>query len=121
MPTEIDKWVQAVTKLTELTQAGTLTWTVGPHPNTFGEVGAGPAFYSEHAGQKMRLRPVRPLVAVLISREPMVKLELLDDDNDVLWAFPEISAISDLYNAAQYQASGLNRFIDGLIGGEQGQ
>ena len=33
----------------------------------------------------------------------------------------QISAISDLYNAAQYQASGLNRFIDGLIGGEQGQ
>ena len=115
MPTETDKWVQAVTKLTELTQAGTLTWSVGSSPIIIGETVAGPAFYAEHSGRRMRVRLVRP---VGLAIDPIAKLELLDDEGNLLFAFPEISALFDLYGAAQYQAAGVKGFIDGLIGGD---
>lgn len=116
---ELNPWLQAIAKLTELTQSGRLKWGVLPptHSNT-----SGPEYVSEYGEKRLRLRKLkhRDSEGILIPRvfggPPPITLEFVDDEDNGLWTFPETQAIKDLYSAVQYQAAGVRGFLEELLG-----
>ena len=132
--TEKRKWVDAVTRMIELTQQGEMQWVPTP-PNGISEKEnrTSAVFRSSYKDKKLRIyeRKVqeRQLVdddgglASLALLRPkyqyvwvsQIVLEFIDGNGNTLWTFPRIGALRDLLSAVQYQAAGVNEFIDGLF------
>ena len=112
LTTDKNKWIEAVAKLTTLTQKKRLTWrTAAPPPDLLSERLRGNVLYeANHNGKTLRLyekaeSPFGQLIAVL---------ELVDSSNSV-WAFPSTEAIKHLLAAVQYQIGQVGEFVDALL------
>lgn len=127
MATDIPKYIQAVSKLIQLTQEDRLrwlpAWNVPPkEPGTR----IGPAFAAQYDDKTLRVYRVageveegrffnfRPRV---VSIKPRVFLEIVDDqdDQDPIWTFPESPANADLLSAVEHQSAHVEQFLDTLI------
>ncbi len=118
MPTDVNQWVEAVAKLTALTQDGSLQWEAR---SPFGERSVvGLSYYTEYKHQRLRLerRMVVDEDAASFRRGSRVErifLEFIDNDDNSLWTFPEVDALEDLYSAVRYQTAGAKAFLDDLL------
>jgi hypothetical protein len=114
MPEETSQWVNAVAKLTELTQQGKLNWRsiIAEESNL-----AGPVFVTTYKEKKLRLKQVWQLDLQGFIREKrrVVRLEFVDAADAALWAFPENPALDDLYRAARFQAAGVQEFLTDIL------
>ncbi len=46
----------------------------------------------------------------------MFFLEIIDDAGNNLWTFPNVSGLSDLYDAVRYRVAGVKGIIDSVLG-----
>lgn len=130
MSTEKNNWVNAITKLTKLTQDGNLTWTAHQPPSSFSK---GPnsrvqtVFLTNYGDRRLRLYENRSQEEVIdfdeFEMRPIAKLvwtknvvlEFVDNDDNSLWAFPYVEALNDLLAAVQYQVAGVKDFLADLL------
>jgi len=117
MSQEANQWIDAVTKLTALTQDGKLTWeTRAPYMSVASTVG--PSYFVEYKGRRLRLEkrsfrdPDYPEYRPIIQRSV---LEFVDVEDKALWTFPHVDAVEHLYGAVGYQTAGVKGFLDDLL------
>jgi len=136
MAKDTDKWIDAIARLTKLTQEGNLKWsTVSPSGVLVNDEGqrVESTFIADHKNKRLRLYKKRfkvedpdpnPLVTKIMSFpfvrkypywESHIYLELIDEYGRSLWTFPEVSALSDLLTSVKYQASGVKELLDDLL------
>lgn len=132
------KWVDAVTRMIELTQQGKMRWdSVVPLGSAAEEKNRTSAvFRITHNGKTLvlyeRKVPERRLVtegerdptriaSLFFDTKyetvwvPEVVLEFVDSKGATLWSFPKVSALGDLLTAVQYQVAGVSDFLSGLF------
>ncbi|HEX9629848.1 MAG TPA: hypothetical protein VF961_07505 [Pyrinomonadaceae bacterium] len=100
MPTEKNKWIDAVGKLITLTQERKLTWRVA---TPYG------GYEAENLGKVLYLYSTRE------DDETIAVLKLKDPDTDVDWEFPYSEANEHLMEAVKYQLVGVGDFLDDLL------
>jgi hypothetical protein len=133
--TEKRKWVDAVTRMIELTQQGEMRWVpVEPYGISEKENRTSAVFRSSYKDKTLRIyeKQVQErqralddeggLAALTLLRPKyqyvwvnQVVLEFIDGNGNALWTFPRVGALRDLLSAVQYQAAGVNEFIDDLF------
>ena len=117
MPAKTDQWVDAVAKLTELTQDGKLEWNAQSF--TDNESVIGPTYHATYGDKRLRLQKRGAMVKKKAGAEEewtkQYVLEFVDGNDKTLWAFPQIDAIQHLYGAVQYQTAGVKDFLDDLL------
>lgn len=116
MPTDSDKLVRTIAKLTELTQQGKLEWEIqGDEPNASV---VGPSYFAGHQDKTLRLRKVEVEYDTGFGHETgyEINLEFVDPEKQSLWTFPETSGLWELYNAVRYGTAGVSDFLDSLLG-----
>ncbi len=116
MPTDSDKWVRAMARLTEPTQQSELEWEIQGDELNASVVG--PSYFAEHQDKTLRLRKVEVEYDMGFSQETReeVNLEFVDLENQSLWTFPDTSGLWGLYNAVRYGTAGVSDFLDSLLG-----
>lgn len=132
---EKTKWVDAVTRMIELTQQGSIRWEqTEPYGMSATENRTSAVFRASYKGKTVRLyeRKVQERQRVFDEESTSlnslfnqrkyqnvwvsdVVLEFIDGNGATIWAFPRVSALRDLLAAVQYQVAGVNEFIDGLF------
>jgi hypothetical protein len=116
MPEELKEWTAAIAKLIELTQQGKVKWT----PIVAKVSGlVGPALEANYRNRRLRLTKVWESVSGLDSfiseKAKVMHLDFVDDSGTVLWSFPENDALDDLYQAAKFQAAGVQDFLTDIL------
>jgi hypothetical protein len=117
MPSKSDQWVDAVAKLTQLTQDGTLTW-IADSQTEFTNV-IGPTYRADYGERRLRLQK-RSVQRKRWSNDEWIEqfvLEFIDINDKTMWTFPDIDAIQHLYGAVQYQTAGVKDFLEDLLKG----
>lgn len=102
MPSEKNKWIDAVGKLISLTQERKLLWRPTDTYDSY-EV--------EYGGKLLRLHWSRERN----EDDPFIRLALMDRQTGVEWAFPYSVANEHLMEAVRYQLVGAGDFIDELL------
>lgn len=126
-----NKWIEAATKLVQLTNEGKIKWSVDTpppslrrDPNQQVDV----VFKTEYQGQNMQLyerhykelpleRDWWPIIGRAKQSEwkSEVMLEFVDDRGRAFWFFPKVNPLNHLLSAVQYQRANINDFIDKLL------
>lgn len=106
-----NKWIEAVGKLTTLTQKKRLFWRTAPIPSdlTTATLRSGVVYEANYKGKTLRLYEKRDALHLWNS-----VLELVDASNSV-WAFPTTQATEDLLGAVQYQIGQVGDFVDSVL------
>jgi len=108
------KWIEAISVLTELTQQGRLKWQVdapglGLIASTLrGTTPQQSAYKAKYLDNWFRLtrRVTGQAAFTTILSSPPYSLDIIDESGAQLYAIPETTGLSDLYQAVQYQLSG---------------
>ena len=112
-----NQWIDAVAKLTELTQNGKLKWGVDEFPKAPGT--ASPAYTASYNNRTLRLQKRRvEEESGYFGRSEFrdeFTLEFIGAQGNSLWKFPDIDAIEDLFSAVQYQTAGVREFLNELL------
>lgn len=127
-----NRWVDAVTRMIELTQQGKMHWQVvdSPDKSKDDEHRTSAAFRANLNGRLLRLYQKKVQESTLASEglhsllrpkfetiwRTKVVLEFINAEGATLWAFPYVEALGDLLTAVQYQVAGVNDFLDNLFG-----
>lgn len=131
-----NKWIDAVTKLTKLTQDGELTWSSLPSDSVLVSDDVqqiDSVFKAFHGHKRLRLYRKRFKVEANLSllsgvdlfprKYPywasQVYLEIVDEYGNSLWTFPKVTGLSDLLAAVKYQVSGVKEFLEDLLGEDE--
>jgi hypothetical protein len=101
MPTEKNKWIDAVAKLIALTQERKLIWRSGGL-SAYG-------LEADYGGKTLRLRTINDEGHVYS------RLELEEPGSREVWEFPYSEATEHLMDAARYQVVGVGEFLDELL------
>jgi hypothetical protein len=117
------KWVDVVTKLTTLTQAGRLKWRTQEAGDAGLSATANAPFYAEYKNRRMRIlkrsRRQQQLgmfsTAIVIGPDEYVSLELVDPTWQLVWTFPQVAGLEDLYAAVQYQVAGVDDILNDFL------
>ena len=131
-----DRFVEAVAKLIELTQDGTIEWESAElHREDIKVESVFTAIYKDKLLRicKYRYKPKTPDPRFTISGstttmfygreetpswETSITLEFIDGYGLRLWKFPYTNALYDLLSAIQYSVAGVDEFLDELINDE---
>lgn len=117
MPEMNNQWIDAVAKLTELTQNGNLEWGVDEFFKAPGA--ASPAYTAVYNNRTLRLQKRRVEEESGYFGRSEVRdefiLEFIGPEGNSLWQFPEIDAIEDLFAAVQYQTAGVREFLNDIL------
>lgn len=135
MAEEKDDWIDAITRLTKLTQEGKLKWSNSSEPSSIlvaddvQQIES--VFTAIHKDKRLRLykkqiKVLGPSPDVFIIGNALnpqkfpywttrIYLELVDEDGRNLWTFPSVSALNDLLTSVKYQVSGVKDFLDDLL------
>lgn len=127
-----NRWVDAVTRMIELTQQGKMHWQVvdSPDKSKDDEYRTSAAFRANLNGRLLRLYQKKVQESTLASEglhsllrpkfetiwRTKVVLEFINAEGATLWAFPYVEALGDLLTSVQYQVAGVNDFLDNLFG-----
>jgi hypothetical protein len=132
MTSEQDKWTGTVLKLTRLTQDGFIDWQIDTLARAELENAStrihSMIYKTNYADRWLRLykRTIRKehapttTMEFIMGRgevfwEEEIILEFISEGGSSLWAFPPIDALEGLLSAVQYQAAGVQEFIDNLL------
>lgn len=112
LTTDKNKWIEAVSMLTTLTQKRRLAWrTTNPPTDLLNERLRGNVVYE--ANYKAKTLRLYEKVEQPFGQWSTV-LELVDSSNSV-WSFPSTTAIEHLLAAVQYQIGQVGEFVDELL------
>jgi hypothetical protein len=127
MPNDEQKTVALVAKLTRMTKEGQLKWFKESPPSsltrtTNEEVAA---FYSAtYNDRHLGLYDVRYRYwnedGEIVGWGQRYELAIFDDEGEVLWAFPSVPGIRELFSSVQYQSADVNKLFDDLLGHDEG-
>lgn len=137
---EKDKWVDAVTKLIQLTQEGKLRWEAKPPSDPLkvkpdDKIEA--VFVARHKGKALRLyrrlhkevyrsTPLETILPNVYGRRSpgeeywtsTIVLEFFDPVEGIsLWSFPRVNVLDDLVSTVRYQVAGVKDFLNDLLEG----
>lgn len=135
MTKEGDKYINVIAKLVKLTQKGKLKWESLYDPET---IAASPderiesAFVTQYKTRTLRIFKKRYKVNLTSSvamtflsfstsheRGPIwsttIILQMIDEKGLVLWTFPEVEPIEDLFAAVQYQVADIKGFTEDVL------
>lgn len=133
MTSDKAKWIEAVTKLIQLTQADRLKWAPSAPPEHLNQPDANiveVVFRTHYKDRTFRLYEVRqkiedpgPLSRSYSLFAPMkypywrtsYVLEFTDAAGHPLFTFPPNDPLRDLYTAVQFQTAGVSEFLDDLL------
>jgi len=101
MPTEKNKWIDAVAKLVTLTQERKLLWRAADYPFS--------GLKADYAGKVLRLQTIND------DGVTYARLQLQQPDSLEVWEFPYSEANEHLMEAARYQVVGVGDFLDELL------
>jgi hypothetical protein len=129
-----NKWIDAVGKLLQITQQGSLKWNpVKPPPYLTSELSdsrVDVVYETEYKDRTLRLYEKRykvqkpnPLFSATLVFDPReypywtskTVLELLDVNELSPWAFPNSQVLDDLLDAVRYQVSGIKDFLNEIL------
>ena len=113
MSDESKQWIDAIVKLTALTQERKLTWSSRDQaPKSIG-----PTFLANYKGRTLRLYRISVVELRTLEYEERERavLEFIDAPGNALWSFPHHQAVDDLYEAAKYQVAGVQEFLGDLL------
>ncbi len=112
------KWVDAVAKLIELTREGHLQWSIESEAKTpFEQERATAVFTTEQDGRKLRLYAIKAPFGYMAEtwQETKAILDVVNDNGERIFSFPDVFALSNLLETVSYQASGMASFIKNII------
>ena len=134
MAEDATKWVEAITRLTKLTQEGKIEWSSAQSRGVLANDEAQQiesAFLADYKDKRLRIYKKRfkvedpnPLFTGMMIQPfapkypfwaSQIYLELIDNHGQNLWTFPEVSALRDLLTAVKYQVSGVKDLLDDLL------
>lgn len=138
MAEEASKWVDAITRLTKLTQEGKFEWTSARPGGVLVDDDSQQiesCFIGTYKNKKLRIykkrfkveEPNRGMMSGLMfdpfhRKYPywtaQVYLEVIDEYGQSVWTFPDVSALRDLFAAVKYQASGVRDLLEDLLNEE---
>jgi hypothetical protein len=107
--------VAAVAKLNDLTRRRSITWS--PVDNSAERSVTG-SYCAPYEGRTFRITELEPAAAERrYDRNPRsrYKLEILDDRNNVIFVFPDISGISDLFATVLARTGNPEEIIRSLL------
>jgi hypothetical protein len=78
-------------------------------------LGAGVGYRAKYQDSWFRLANFGPRMTFGSPPEPEFKLEIIDEEGNPLFVVPESSGLHDLYQAIQYQLSGVEKVLDSLL------
>ena len=135
-----DKWIDAVAKMIKLTQEGILIWEaekLKDYLKKNQDDSIDLVFGTTYKNKRIRLYrrtykayrfpknfgisevTLARILAGNIEKEPYwateVVLDFVSDDGLTLWTYPEVSALSDLLSAVQYQVAKVKDFLNELL------
>ena len=131
-----DKFVEAVTKLIRLTQAGDLKWSAAQTDRDISreDLKIESVFVTRYKDRILRLSKYsymiqEPGLYDLLSShtyyaagkpkypywQSSITLEFIDDDGRTLWTFPYTKALNDLLEAVKYQVAGVDQFLKEIL------
>lgn len=122
------KFVDAVVSLIELTRKGKLQWTIEKNAKTpFEDERLTAVFKTEYGGKYFRLYKIKVergydstlAINLRYSAEglrykEMVFLDVITEDGEIIWTFPQVYALSDLLDTVEYKASGMAAFLENI-------
>ncbi len=124
-----DKLVKLIAKLLEMTQEGDLTWeivkNIKSEPSQTKNIGA--IFETNYKGKKLRIykREYNNIEDNIMYGHLMVSgqssytistiLGFFDNYGNLIWRFPQIIGISDLYEAVTYQVADIDDFLNNVL------
>lgn len=128
-PNAEEQWIDAVTKLIELTQNGDLRWRVGGRRTPGRGEPTTPPYYANYKKHTYKLeerlvktpRPtgmdqfLRAFSSAAQKDRYVVSLDLVDDNGLSLYPVPDVSPIGDLLDVVQKQTAGDDALRD-LLG-----
>jgi hypothetical protein len=143
MTEELNKWITAISKMIDLTQKNRLKWTPErPFPTLRTEKSdiIGPVYKTRYKNKYIRIYERQFIDRRVKERPPSgtfsmselssrifspteweefvnteINMDLIDRDDNKLSSFPKSLALKDLFSTVQYQASGVNEFLDDII------
>ena len=131
-----DKWVEAVTKLIKLTQAGELKWSAAKTDKKTNreDIRIETVFLTKLKNRILRLYKYSYMIEepgpydrmfstdfYLASKRKYpywassIILEFIDEDGRSLWTFPQSNVLNDLLGAVQYQVAGVDEFLKEIL------
>ncbi len=123
-----DRWIDAISRMIELTQSGELRWRVGQ--GSAPELGEPitPPYYAEYGDKTFRLQSHLHKMEfwenVALPRrrrdEEMVTLELVNAEGRRLYRVPQVGPLRDLLREAQRQSADPDAVLDDLLGNQNG-
>src|SRR5687768_8733593 len=124
---ERDKWVDAIAKMIELTQNKRLVWTVGSPSQGVSGQAITPPYYTTYRGRHLRLQRIKvpdPASRDMLGRRDREReraqtvMEFVDDYDNSLWRFPDVTPLRDLLATVQYQVANVSDFLDDILSEE---
>jgi hypothetical protein len=129
---EEEQWINAITRMIELTQSKVLEWELGDSPAPGRGDPTTPPYYAHYKGRTYRLqgrwveaRPnpldtLLPSVVTTIVGQPRdreaITLEMVDSRGRSLYRVPSVSPLRDLLNAVQKQTADPDAALKDLLG-----
>jgi len=123
-----DKWIEAIAKLTKMTQDNTLKWRSGETPEFFKNlenVKIEIVYLTEYKDRLLRIydrrvKEFRSGVSFTGFERGHVwtkytVLDFVDPSGASLWIFPEIKGLENLLNAVKFQVAGVKDFLNDLL------
>lgn len=125
-----DKWIEAIAKLTKMTQDNTLKWRSGEVPEFFKNlenVKVETVYLTKHKDRWLRIYEKRVkeyrtgIGFGLVGFERgyvwtiHTVLDFADPSGASLWIFPEIKGLENLLNAVKFQVAGVKDFLKDLL------
>lgn len=108
------KWTKAILKLTRLTRDGQISWIrTALAPQGLLSTGLD-AYETHHEGQRLHLRRQERVGIQSFGPASEFLLAILDPAGTVMWTFPTVAALADLYQAIRYHEAGIASYIDRL-------
>jgi len=115
-----DKWSLVVAKLIQKTQSKRLKWQRLKLRIEGGSGQVTSAFQTIYKEKGLRIYKLdlgdTGLVWNLANmRNKRISLEIIDAAGQPIWTFPESESVADLLSAIEYQAAGVDEFLDELL------
>ena len=127
MKKEKDKWIEAIAKLTKMTQESTLKWRSSEVPEFFKNlenVKVEVIYLTKYKDKILRIyeKEVRERSYDFLSGKGQrlvwksyTVLDFVDPNGVSLWVFPEIQGLDNLFSAIRFQTAKVKDFLKDLL------